>query len=148
MRGHVRLRSKCFKLSCELYARFIEDVENRIRHHDKSFWSFVNKSKKSYLLPDVMYLRDRSASCRKSICNLLADQFRSVFTSDILPPLALCDCSSLLISMQIEYEELISALSKLDDNVNSGPDMIPSTSLSVASLLSLILYSYFTIRKL
>ena len=27
--------------------------------------------------------------------------------------------------MQIEYDNLISSLRKLDDNVNSGPDMIP-----------------------
>ena len=69
------LRSKCIRLSRELYARYIEDVENRIPRHVKSFWSFVNKAKKSNSLPNVMYLRDRSASCRRSICNLLADQF-------------------------------------------------------------------------
>ena len=28
--------------------------------------------------------------------------------------------------MQIEFDELVSALSKLDDNVKSGPDQIPS----------------------
>ena len=49
--------------------------------------------------------------------------------------LTLTDRSSLLISMQIEYDELVYALSKLDDYVKSGPDQIPPTSLSVAFLL-------------
>ena len=72
-----------------------------------------------------MYLRDRSASCRRSICNLLSDQFKLVYRSKILQLLTPTDYSSLLISMQIEYEELILALSQLDDNVKSGPDVIP-----------------------
>ena len=37
--------------------------------------------------------------------------------------------------MQIKYDEFIAALSKLDDNGESGPDMIPPTFLSVAFLL-------------
>ena len=113
-----------------------------------SFWSFVNKAKKSNSLPNVMYLRHRSASCRRSICNLLADQFKSVYRSDTFQPLALTDCSSLFISMQIEYDELISALSKLDNNIKSGADMIPPTSLSVAFLLLHSLYFFYSMNYL
>ena len=51
------LRSKCFRLSRELYVKCMAEVENRIQHHVKSFWLFVNKAKKSTALPDFMYLR-------------------------------------------------------------------------------------------
>ena len=106
------------------------EVENRIQHHVKSFWSFVNKAKKSTALPVYMYLRDRSADCRKITCNLIADHFKSVFHTDTLAMLSATDRSmghgsSLFISMQIEHDELVSALRKLDDNFKSGPDEIP-----------------------
>ena len=47
------LRFKCYRLSRELYAKYMADVENRIHQHGKSFWSFVNKAKKSTFLKPV-----------------------------------------------------------------------------------------------
>ena len=105
-----KVRTKCIGLSRQLYARYIEDVENRIRHHVISFWSFVNKSKKSSSLPNTMFVRDRSANCRRIICNLFSSQFKSVFRSDSLYPLALNKRSSLFIFMQIEFDELVAPL--------------------------------------
>ena len=72
-----------------------------------------------------MFLRDRSASGRHSICNILAEYFSSVFTSNSLavPPLK---HTKMLISIQIDEQELLAALCQLDDTVKSGPNGIPS----------------------
>ena len=51
----------------------------------KFFWAFVNKFKKSDSLPKYMRLRDRSVENKRSIFDLMADNFKSVFRDDDLP---------------------------------------------------------------
>ena len=119
------IRSKCLRLSRELYLKYISEVESKVKSNLKSFWSYVHRFKKSNSLPQCTYLNDRSASGKRSICNLLADHFSSVYSKERLDDLPDKQLNDLLISMQIDELELISALSKLDDNIKSGPDGIP-----------------------
>ena len=120
-----KIRASCLKLSRELYAKYIAETEGRIRHQVKSFWSFVHKFTKGNTLPDKMFLRDRSAEGKRSICNLLADHFSSVYRSINLQVIEEISLNDLLISYQVEESELLLAMLKLDDNVKSGPDALP-----------------------
>ena len=86
---------------------------------------YVNKFKKSNSLPKYMRLNDRSASSKRSICDLKADHFKSVFRTDTLEPVQRIESFNQLIAIQIDFGELILSLRKLDDNVKSGPDQIP-----------------------
>lgn len=120
-----RVRALCLRLSRRLYCEYIDQVESKVRCNTKAFWSFVHKFNSSNSLPDYMYLRDRSADRKRSICNLLAEHFSSVYTNVTLDEVPFSDCNDLLISLQIEECELANALSKLDDNIKSGPDEVP-----------------------
>ena len=120
-----QVRSQCLRLSRRLYLEHIREVEGKIRHHVKSFWAYVNKFKKSNSLPEYMRLNDRSASSKRSICDLMADHFKSVFRTDTLEPVQRIESFNQLIVIQINFGELFLSLRKLDDNVKSGPDQIP-----------------------
>ena len=72
-----------------------------------------------------MYLRDRSASGRRSICKLLVKYFSSVFVNEQLEEPDEVQVNDILIFMQIDEQELMHALYNIDDNVKSGPDGIP-----------------------
>ena len=119
------IRAQCLRLSRVLYKKYLFTIESNIGRNIKSFWSYVHRFKNSSSLPPTMHLQDRSASCRRSICNLLAEHFQSVFSTQrlVLPPPK--RLTEMLISMQIDEQELIAALSRLDDNIKSGPDGIP-----------------------
>ena len=73
-----------------------------------------------------MYLRDRSAQCRRSVCDLLADHFSSVYTSSLLSDIEPTELDELIISLKVEEIKVALALAKLDDNVKSGPDGPPT----------------------
>ena len=90
-----------------------------------------------------MRLRGRSAVSR-SVFDLTADHFKSVFRDDVLPEIDLLDPSSLFISLQIGSDDLVSALRKLDDNIKSGLDGITPFFLKrcLASLTRPLLLSF------
>ena len=69
-------------------------------------------------------MRDRSAQCRRSVCDLLADHFSSVYTSSLLSDIEPTELDE-LISLKVEEIKVALALAKLDDNVKSGPDGVP-----------------------
>ena len=77
-----------------------------------------------------MFLRDRSASGRRSTSNLLAEYFSSVFENQQLKVPDRVQIDDILIYMQIDEQELLSALytlySRLDANYqidwNFAPD--------------------------
>ena len=102
----------------------IQVIEGKIRHRVKSVWAFVNKLNKSNSVPEFMRLNDRSVSSKRGICDLMADHFKSFFRVDNLAQVQRTDSFNLLISMQIAFEELLSSLRSLDDNVKSGSDSI------------------------
>ena len=121
------VRSQCLRLSRQLYLGYIENTENNIKHHKKNFWKFVHRFTQGNTLPTSMYLRDRSAQCKRSICDLLADHFSSVYTAHHLIDLESLESRELLISHQVSEAEVSLELSRLDDNIKSGPDCIPPT---------------------
>ena len=55
----------------------------------------------------------------------MADHFKSVFRADNLAEVRRVELFNLVISMQIDEDELLASLRKLDDNIRSGPDLIP-----------------------
>ena len=75
------MRTKCLRLSRELYKIYLCDIESKNNKNIKCFWSYVHRFKKGNSLPQDMYLRDRSASGRRSICNLLAEHLNDVLIS-------------------------------------------------------------------
>ena len=54
----------------------------------------------------------------------MADHFKLVFFNDNLQSVIPIDRVSILISLQIEHDELVPALRSLDNTVKSGPDQI------------------------
>ena len=72
-----------------------------------------------------MYLRNRSAQCRRIVWNLLADYISFVYTSVQLSNLEPIELNDLIISQQVEEIKVALSLSRLDDNNKSGPDGIP-----------------------
>ena len=123
-RDFQRVRSIYLQLSRRLYLQYIESTEGKIKSHVKSFWSYVHRFTKGNTIPSSMYLRDRSAQCRRSVCDLLADHFSSVYTSSLLSDIEPTELDE-LISLKVEEIEVALALAKLDDNVKSGPDGVP-----------------------
>ena len=81
----------------------------------------MNKFKKSNSLPEYMR-NDRSASSKRSICDLMADHFKSIFRMDALESVQRIESFNQLIAIQIDYDELILSLGKLNNNVKSNPD--------------------------
>ena len=73
-----------------------------------------------------MYLRDRSAERRHSVCQILADHFSSVHRiADLaIPPEVFLN--ELIVSYEIDEAELVVAFRK-HNNVKSGLDEIPLT---------------------
>ena len=114
------VRTQCLLLSRRLYLEHIQEVEGKIRLHVKSFWAFVQKFKNSNSLPEYMRLKDRFASSKISIGDLMADRFKSVFRAEVQRVESL----NLLISMRIDQNELLTSLRKLNDNIKWGPDLI------------------------
>ena len=130
-----QVRSQCLRLSRRLYLEHIREVEGKIRHHVKSFWAYVNKFKKTNSLPEYMRLNDRSASNKRSICDLMAYHFKPVFRTDTLESVQRIE-SYQLIAIQIDYGELILSLRKLDDNIKSDPDQIHHPPFYLRSCIS------------
>ena len=102
-----KIRTTCLRLSRELYIKYIAETEGKIRHHVKSFWSFVHKFIKRNPLPDKMLLRDRSAEAKRSVCNLLADHFSSVYRCTSLEDIEETCLNELIISYWVDEAELL-----------------------------------------
>ena len=66
--------------------------------------------------------KEKIFKSKRSICDLMADNFKSVFRTDTLESVQRIESFNQLIAIQIDYDELILSLRKLDDNVKSGPD--------------------------
>ena len=119
------VRAKCLRLSRELYKLHLCKIESNINNNLRCFWSYVYRFKKNNSLPQSMYLRDRFDSGRRSVFNLLADHFSSVFVNKQLAVTYEVPVNNILISMQIDEQELLTVLNNLDDSIMSGRGGIP-----------------------
>ena len=110
--------------------QYLSDIENKIKNNVKSFWSYVHRFEKGNAFPQQMHLRDRSAFCRRIICNWLAEHFCSVFSNESFELPQEKQVFEMLISLKIDEQKLLAALLLLDDDVKSGPDSIPPEILA------------------
>ena len=91
-----------------------------------------------------MFLKDKSAQGKRSVCNLLADHFSSVHSNSQLQDIDPFDPSELLISYTISVIEVLEAIAHLDGNGKSRLDGIPPYFLKCCrfSLVGPILYLF------
>lgn len=82
----ANLRVLCKQLSEDCYRKYITQVESSLCDHGqvKSFWAYINASKKEIGLPQEMVLDDRKANYTSDKVNLFADFFKSVYTDEKL----------------------------------------------------------------
>jgi len=129
-----RLRKSCKQLSSECHQNYISHANDTIPCNIRSFWSFVNKSKKSSESCDSYYLDDKFESSPEGICNLFADHFSSVYSqaNDPIPHYNF-DGTTNLFSCVLSEEEVGRKLAGLDPNKGTGPDDIPPSVLKYCS---------------
>ena len=119
------LRAKCRRLSRGAYKKFLLQTESKITSDPKSFWSFVNKSKRDRSIPQVMHLNNAGVCEDRDIVNAFASFFSSAFNRTALNDLPPSNPGSILYSVSISAAELHEAFNSLSNNFNSGPDNIP-----------------------
>lgn len=113
------------------YQKYIDKTQQNLVNDPKSFWKFVNSTKKSSSLPVSMQLNSRRANSLSECCDLFSTHFSNAY---------LCDDSSISDSIfdknipehlpigniRITSDEVLYALLHLNKNKGKGPDGIPA----------------------
>ena len=112
----------------------IRSVEQNIIVNSNGFWSFVKKSKSNTVgFPCSMFLGDIIADSSKSIADLFATYFQTVYTvADTDVNMSSSNWKDNLVdinSFEISTDLVLSKLLSLDSSVKIGPDGIPSLFL-------------------
>lgn len=128
------------------YQKYITQVQENIKDNIKSFWSYVDKRRKSCNgIPAVMQFRNELYSGNEDIANAFADNFESVYAEKPYNTPELKDfyglsISNITMNAPLVYEHL----SNLDIHKGAGPDNIPPIFLKkCASFLAAPLETIF-----
>ena len=114
------------------YYLYVQDIQNNIRLNPQKFWKFIDSKKKSDGFPNVMHFSGLSSDNPRTISNLFAKFFQSVYTSNnILDDYHFFDYfsesqTSLFNSISFDCDEVLRFLNGLDSSFNPGPDGLPS----------------------
>lgn len=117
---------------------YLRRMQGQLKSDPKSFWSFVNSSRKSVSVPSTISYNNVTSTSPSDVCNVFADFFESVY-SPVLPP------SSHLSSfpevseyvgiglLHLTCEEVLDFLLKLNTRKGKGPDSIPPMLLKTCA---------------
>ncbi|XP_046687933.1 uncharacterized protein LOC124373592 [Homalodisca vitripennis] len=135
--SYSRTRSNCKRLSQECFDNYINHVQNILPSNPNRFWSFVDGLKKNHGTPSALVYNGTSSTCVNEQCEMFADFFSSVFTSQQQPPTSLdsVDSCNVISHCIFSEDEVRKELLNLNVNKGSGPDMIPPGVLKYCHLL-------------
>ena len=142
------LRMKCKIKSNEDYKIYISSVEKNLKLDTKQFWIYLNNKKSSREYPTIMKYKKKICNNNDDISNLFAEYFCDIY-KDGDPNLLnnyfndLCNKDD-DINIEINRQEIINSIKRMNSNVSVGPDGIPSILIkeSSSSLIS-PLYNIF-----
>jgi Reverse transcriptase (RNA-dependent DNA polymerase) len=111
------------------YESHIEDIETNIRRDPKTFFDFANYKRKTTGLPSTMSYNGSLGDSPKSICELFANFFESVYEvnadSNIETSTQISQIESSFSNIEISMSEIETVLTSINVNKGSGDDGIP-----------------------
>lgn len=120
------LRNHCKKLSKSLYHSYLYNIENRIHHNPRSFWSYLNSKRKVNALPVNMDFRGARVCGGDAIVGLFADFFSEVYCDELIVPHAFTYENNInLSSCQFGVGEVYEVIRNIKPKKSSGPDGVP-----------------------
>ncbi|XP_055542563.1 uncharacterized protein LOC129728170 [Wyeomyia smithii] len=85
LRDHFRRINNSYKtLSRRCFSALRRRMEDKLKSDPKKFWNFIKEQRKETGLPSIMVSANETADNAASICNLFANKFSSVFSSESL----------------------------------------------------------------
>lgn len=133
-------------LNSFLYKSYILMTEISLKQNSKVFWTFVNSKRKSNGLPSYMFYCGNGSSEPTEICNLFADFFKSVYSSDCNMNNFHTDLEPLfdISNIELNCSDVEIALSELDIKTTLDNDGICNLLLkSCSNSLSYPLFLIF-----
>ena len=122
-----RIRAMCIRLSRSKYQDYMRSVESAVKRNIHSFWSYIKNNKKESGIPSNTFWNSTSANNDHETTNLFAAFFGSVYINNNIEEVSRLECTDEIFSdIQLSEESLQTIISGLDNNVNPGPDGIPS----------------------
>lgn len=126
-----QIRGEFNKLRANLLRDEIYKTECALKSNPKRFFKFVNDRRKTNAYSSAMILRDKQASGLNNIVNLFADAFGDVYTAhneyeeDSSPHPGAVIPSLSLPKLRITPDDISTALVRLNDSLDRGPDELP-----------------------
>ena len=134
-------------LNAFLYNSYIHSTELSLQDNSKLFWVFLNSKRKSNGLPSFMHYNEIGSSNTTEICNLFADFFKSVYTSQSSPPShfsnlkPIADISQIDITLSDVKEALLSLVPKTSVDDDGIANIILKNCLDTISWPLLVIFS-------
>lgn len=128
------LRRNCKILSAECYRNYVDKIENMVQTDPNAFWKFIKDKKHGNTdIPSSMSWINQSASTGQDISNLFASFFKTTFSSDHNSNHHINANANVLKanlnSLEVNYDDVLKQLLKLNPNKGAGPDGIPNLFL-------------------
>lgn len=121
------LRSRCNYLGTKCYREFMQKSDESLKSNPRSFWKFVNMTRKIDGFPKDMFLLSEMSNSGHQTVNLFAKSFSAAYaSSDIsVPEYVKLDCID-FNSCCFTSSDVYKALTSLPLKYSSGPDGVPS----------------------
>ncbi|XP_058445512.1 uncharacterized protein LOC131426653 [Malaya genurostris] len=84
--NYVHINSLYKRTAKRCYARYLRNVQNKLKSDPKSFWKYVNDQRKESNLPSSMVYGISVGTNLDEICQLFSEKFSSVFSNEVLSP--------------------------------------------------------------
>ncbi|KAL1403858.1 hypothetical protein pipiens_019177, partial [Culex pipiens pipiens] len=117
-------------LNQESFRSYINNTQRSLKSNPSKFWSYVNSRKNANRTPTDVSYRDLNSTSPAIAANFFADFFKSVHSSDAIPPrdheFEYVPTHYLPLPLPVlNDEETLKALSGVDGAKGPGPDGIP-----------------------
>ena len=143
------LRSQCKSALDECKKRYLSKIENNIVNDTNAFWKYVKSKTDLSSLPANMFLKNAWGNCPKTIADLFATHFESVYCHENSSNFKWacnqnCPNPVDLNVITIEIENILIKIGALKSSTKRSPDGIPSIFVKkCAESLSLPLHILF-----
>lgn len=120
------LRSRCNHLSSKCYRDFLERSDKSLQRNPRSFWKFVNMTRKTDGFPKDMFFNDETSSTGQETADLFSKSFSKAYelSDRSVPEYPILDCID-FNGCSFSPTDVLSALSSLPQKFSSGPDNVP-----------------------
>lgn len=120
------LRKEVKRLQDQCESSYVSNIEGKLSSNTKCFFSYTKPQRATNSLPNVVHHNDATATDRKSVCDLFAKYFSSVYQRPDHGIVRGNQTSSDFNMSPIEVEEVKLILLKLDQYKVSSPDDVPT----------------------